>query len=146
MVQENTYQIDQEEADSIENSAAQFNTEVEMAGSETTDTAVPTEDQQSESTIETLTLQAVADQASYLLVIPDHDTTQSTDLILSSGSTRTFSADSVFRIVIGNTPGLRLSLNGRQLTGFRETGRVVTATVGADGVRELLAGNRELNR
>ncbi|MBS1262743.1 MAG: hypothetical protein MAG453_02106 [Calditrichaeota bacterium] len=92
-----------------------------------------------------LTLQAIANQACYLKVIADRDTSRANDLILSANTTRSFSADSVYRLVIGNTDGLELSLDGTRLTGFAERGRVVTLTIDRNGIREVLPGNRELN-
>ncbi len=91
-----------------------------------------------------LTLTAEVSQPCYMRVITDHDTSNVFDTILSSGNTRVFDADSVFRVVIGNTNGVELLLNGRRLRNIGQRGRVVTLTIDQNGIREAQAGNREL--
>ncbi|HEX04930.1 MAG TPA: helix-turn-helix domain-containing protein [Bacteroidetes bacterium] len=91
-----------------------------------------------------LTLTADVRQPCYMWVMMDHDTSEVFDTILSSGTIRSFEADSVFRVVVGNTNVVSLSLNGRELRDIGRLGRVVTFTIDATGVREAQAGNREL--
>lgn len=92
-----------------------------------------------------LTLQANVSQACYVRVMADHDTANVFDTILNTGASRSFAADSVFRVVIGNTNGVELLLNNRRLRNIGERGRVVTLTIDRSGIRTAEAGNRELH-
>ena len=96
------------------------------------------------STSPSLTLVANVNQPCYVRVTADHDTSNVIDTILSTGSSRSFAADSVFRVVIGNTNGVELLLNNRRLQNIGARGRVVTLTIDRAGIRRAEAGNRDL--
>ncbi|MCB2212645.1 DUF4115 domain-containing protein [bacterium] len=129
------------EPESVRNNqpADQREAPVETTRSEPEETAVTPA-----ATGDRLTLTAEVTQPCYMRVITDHDTSNVFDTILSSGNTRVFDADSVFRVVIGNTNGVELMLNGRRLRNLGQRGRVVTLTIDRNGVREAQAGNQEL--
>jgi cytoskeletal protein RodZ len=91
-----------------------------------------------------LTLHVNVNQACYMRVIADHDTSNIFDTILSTGTSRDFNADSLFRVVVGNTNGVELLLNGRILRNVGARGRVVTLTIDQSGIRQAEAGNQEL--
>ncbi|MFH0882895.1 MAG: RodZ domain-containing protein [bacterium] len=89
-----------------------------------------------------LTLVTQATQRCYIRVSADRDSIPLDDIVLEAGMSRTYFADSVFAIVIGNAGGMKLILNGNDLGPLGEEGRVVTAYIGENGLRRLRLGAR----
>lgn len=89
-----------------------------------------------------LTLVTQASQRCYIRVTADRDSIPLDDVVLDAGMSRTYFADSVFTIVVGNAGGMKLILNGNDLGPLGEEGRVVTAYIGDNGLRRLRLGSR----
>jgi transcriptional regulator with XRE-family HTH domain len=89
-----------------------------------------------------LTLVTQAVQRCYIRVTADRDSIPLDDVVLDAGMSRTYFADSVFTIVVGNAGGMKLILDGNDLGPLGEEGRVVTAYIGPNGLRRLRLGAR----
>ncbi len=89
-----------------------------------------------------LTLVTKATDKCYVRISADRLDNILDDVVLIKGFTRTYEADSLFVVVLGNAGGMELILNGRNLGELGETGRVVTITLGPEGLRHLRRGRR----
>jgi cytoskeleton protein RodZ len=83
---------------------------------------------------ETLELQAIADQTTWMRVIIDDSDTS--EVILREGEQTSWQATTRFSMRFGNAGGVRLLLNGRELERPGRSGQVVTITVTRDGIVE----------
>jgi hypothetical protein len=95
-----------------------------------------------EEAVEELTLVASATQRCYLRITADRDTIPMDDVVLEAGMSRTYFADSLFTVVVGNAAGMELILDGLNLGELGEEGRVVTVIIGEEGIRRLRLGVR----
>lgn len=93
-----------------------------------------------EEVVEELTLVTQAVQRCYIRITADRDSIPLDDIVLEPGMSRTYFADSLFTVVIGNAAGMKLILDGLDLGELGEEGRVVTAIIGPDGLRRLRLG------
>ncbi|MDP8208872.1 MAG: DUF4115 domain-containing protein [Candidatus Electryonea clarkiae] len=87
-----------------------------------------------------LTLDMIATDECYIRVTADKIDNIIDDVVLIKGFKRSYHADSLFMVVLGNAGGIKLSLNGEELGELGEIGRVVTVTLGEDGLRKLRRG------
>lgn len=79
----------------------------------------------------------------YIRINADGGETPVADVVLIPGMSRSYEADSLFVVVLGNAGGMRLKLNGLDLGELGEKGRVVTVTLGPEGIRRLRRGVRK---
>lgn len=89
---------------------------------------------------ERLELRARAVDRCYIKVTVDADSIPVTDIVLDSGMTRTYEADSLFTVVLGNAAGMDLSLGDLELGVLGEEGRVITLFIGPEGIERVRKG------
>ncbi|MFC2170603.1 RodZ domain-containing protein [Calditrichota bacterium] len=87
-----------------------------------------------------LTLKALANDECYIRVTADILENVIDDVVLIKGFERIYEADSLLIVVLGNAGAMSLILNGEDLGTLGEMGRVVTITLGPDGLRKLRRG------
>jgi len=89
---------------------------------------------------EQLELSARALAKCYIKVTVDGDTLPITDRVLDQGMSRSYTADSLFTVVLGNAAGMELKLGDTALGVLGEEGRVVTLLIGPEGIKEVHKG------
>jgi len=89
---------------------------------------------------EEITLVTQATQRCYIRITADQEDVALADIVLEQGMSRTYFADSLFSVVIGNAAGMKLILNGNDMGGLGEEGRVVTVILDKNGIRRLRLG------
>ncbi len=87
-----------------------------------------------------MTLRLVASGECYIKVTLDSDEEPTSDIVLRDGMTRSYTAHQLFTVVLGNAGGVTLSLDGEDLGELGEVGRVVSMTIGHDGIIDLRKG------
>ncbi len=81
-----------------------------------------------------LQLMAEVTDSCYLRVVADADTFTIDHRILQPGENKTYEADSLLYIVVGNAGGIRLFIDGRDLGLLGQTGQVITLWIGEEGI------------
>jgi cytoskeleton protein RodZ len=87
-----------------------------------------------------MTLRMVASRECYIKVTLDSDSEPTSDIVLRDGMTRSYTAHRLFTVVLGNAGGVSLTLDGEDLGELGEMGRVVSMTIGHEGIINLRRG------
>ncbi len=90
--------------------------------------------------VQRLELSIEATSEAYVRITADGADTALADIVLPEGFNRSYSADSIMTVVMGNAGGTKLVLNGKDLGTLGEEGRVLTVFLDKNGVRRVRRG------